>query len=155
VRAIVAAAVLGLATWGVLASRGAQDPARPAAKPPPPAATVPSRALPSGPPPWVRYPSRLEGRWVADGRSGHLFLFIHNAYLDLWQGVGQQQDAPTTRRFITVVGDRVFVRTSGDSADVATYSWERTERRLTFDLVEQTPKSLSVLDGLSFREVRD
>ena len=148
------ATVIGLATWGLLFNRG-QDPARPAAQPPPPAATVPSRALPSGPPPWVRYPSPLEGRWVADGRSGHLVLFIHNAYLDLWQGVGQQQDAPTTRRFIIVIGNRVSVRTSGDSGEVATYRWEKSEGRLTFDLVEQTPKALSLLDGLSFREVLD
>jgi hypothetical protein len=151
----LAAVVIGLATWGVVANKEAQDPAQPAAQPPPPAATVPSRALPSGPPPSVRYPSRLEGRWVADCRSGHLLLFIHDAYLDLWQGVGQQQDAPTTRRFITVAGNRVSVRTSGDAGEVATYRWGRTGGRLTFDLVEQTPKSLSLLDGLSFSAVRD
>jgi hypothetical protein len=92
---------------------------------------------------------------VADGRAGHLLLFIHNAYLDLWQGVGQQQDAPTTRRFIAVAGNRVRVRTSGDSGEVATYRWERTGRRLIFDLVEQTPKALALPDGLSFRPLRD
>jgi hypothetical protein len=150
----VVVVVVGLATWGLLANQGADDPARPAAQPPPPAATVVSRALPTGPPPWVRYPSRLEGRWVADGHSGHLLLFIHNAYLDLWQGVGQQQDAPTARRFITVFGNRVLVRTTG-GGEVATYRWERSGGRLTFDLIEQTPSALDLLDGLSFRAVRD
>ncbi len=38
---------------------------------------------------------------------------------------------------------------------MATYRWEKSEGRLTFDLVEQTPKALSLLDGLSFREVLD
>ena len=77
VRALVVAVArrgdLGVVADGVAGSRS------PAAQSPR-AATVASRALPSGPPPWVRYPSRLEGRWVADGRSGHVFLVIHNAY---------------------------------------------------------------------------
>ncbi|MEO6510505.1 MAG: hypothetical protein ABIO16_05905 [Nocardioides sp.] len=155
VRAVVVAAVVGLGGWGLSVGHAAQDPPRPAAHPPALVATVPPRALPSGPPPGVRYPSRLEGRWVVDGRAGHLFLVIHDTYLDLWQGVGQQQDAPTARRFITVLGDRVFVRSSGDPVEAATYRWQRGGGRLTFDLVEQTPEALSLLDGLSFSHVRE
>ena len=127
----------------------------PALQPPPPASTVQSRALPAGPPSSVRYPSRLEGRWVGDGDSGHLLLFVHNAYLDLWQGVGQQQDAPTTRRFITVVGNRFHVRTPGEPGEVATYGWRIVGDRLRFELRETTPKALTLLGGVPFTRVRE
>ena len=83
-----------------------------------------------GPPPWVRYPTPLEGRWVSTRGPGQTTLVIHNAYLDLWQGVGQQQGRPLTHRVMVVVGDRVHVRTPGEPAEVATYRWRVDGDRL-------------------------
>ena len=155
----MAATILGGVAWGVVVrlegERHELPAAAPAAPPPPRSPTVQPRALPAGPPPSVRYPSRLEGRWVGDGDSGHLLLFVHNAYLDLWQGVGQQQDAPTTRRFITVVGNRFDVRSPLEPREVATYRWRIVGERLRFELRESTPRALTLLDGVPFTRVRE
>jgi hypothetical protein len=92
----------------------------------------------------------MEGRWVSPGSAGQTTLVIHNAYLDLWQGVGQQQGRPLTHRVMFVSGDRVHVRTPGEPGEVATYEWRIDDDRLTFRLVDRTPKSASMLAGLVF-----
>jgi hypothetical protein len=51
---------------------------------------------------------------------------------------------------MVVVGDRVHVRVLGEPAEVATYRWRISGGRLSFELVEQTPKSSSMLAGLTF-----
>ncbi len=126
VRAIVAAIVLGLATWGVLADRG-QDPARPAA----PSASrghgsVTSAAVRTaslGPLPDTAGGS-VGRRWPL--RAGH--PRHHNAYLTLLQGVGQRQGAPTTRRFITVsvTASRPYVQRLGRGGDLPLAEVRRT-----------------------------
>jgi hypothetical protein len=148
-RAVLTVAVLGLVAWGVVARLSAGDEEAPAAAPPPPAASTPSGALPMGSPPWVRYPTPLEGRWVSGGPH-RVTLVIHNAYLDVWQGVGQRQGAPFARRVIVVVGDRIHVRAPGDSVEVTTYRWRISGKRLTFELVDQAPESTSGLAGALF-----
>jgi hypothetical protein len=155
----VATTILGAAAWGVLARQEADrhEPpaASPASQPSPAAPTVQPLGLPAAPPSSPGNPSRLEGRWVGDGDAGHLFLDVHNAYLDLWQGVGQQQDAPTTRRFITVVGNRFDVRSPLEPREVATYRWRIVGERLRFELRESTPRALTLLDGVPFTRVRE
>ena len=153
-RALLTAIAVGLLAWAVVARLSAGDPETPAAAPPPPAPSSSPRMVATGPPPWVRYPTPLEGRWVSNGASGQatdrLTLVIHNAYVDLWQGIGQQQGRPLTRRVMLVVGDRVHLRTPGDPGEVATYHWRISGERLTFELVDQTPKSASMLSDLTF-----
>lgn len=149
-RAVLAAAVLALVAWAVVARISADGQQEPAAAPASRTASTASPAQPLGPPPWVRYPTALEGRWVTEEAAGHVTLLISNAYLDIWQGIGQQQGRPLTRRTITVLGNRVYVRTLGDPGEVATYRWRISGERLTFELVEQTPKSPSLLAGLTF-----
>jgi hypothetical protein len=147
-RTAIAATVLGLVTWSVVARlSGDGEQAAPAAAPrtAPRLSSTPRLTL--GPPPWVRYPTPLEGRWVSPGQT---ILVIHNAYLDLWQGVGQQQGRPLTHRVMFVVGDRVHVRTPGEPGEVATYEWRIEDDRLSFHLVDRTPKSASMLAGLVF-----
>jgi hypothetical protein len=154
----VAAAVLVVAAWGVAARLEAdrhEPPASPLSPPPSAAPAVQPRALPAGPPSSARDRSRLEGRWVGDGRSGHLLLYVHDAYLDLWQGVGQQQDAPTTRRLVTVAGHHVDVGSAGQPGEVATYRWRILGDRLRFELRESTPMALTLLGGVPFTRVRD
>jgi hypothetical protein len=150
-RGVLTVVIVGLAAWGLVvrASEGGTE--TPAAAPsPPPAALAAPRAVPTGPPPWVRYPTPLEGRWVAADASDRVILVIHDTYIDVWQGVGQQQGLPLARRIMVVVGDRVQLRTPGDRGEVATYRWRISGERLSFELVDQTPKSASMLARLTF-----
>ena len=148
--AVVTVIVLGLVAWGVVARLSADGEQAPAASPPPAVAPSSTPALTLGPPPWVRYPTPLEGRWVSTRGPGRTTLLIHNAYLDLWQGVGQQQGLPLARRVIVVVGDRVHLRALGDPGEVATYRWRLEGDRLSFRLVERTPQSAAMLAGRTF-----
>jgi hypothetical protein len=150
VRAVITVIVLGLVAWPVVARLSVDGEKAPAAAPPPTATSSSTRVQTLGPPPWVRYPTRLEGRWVSTSGSGRTILVIHNAYLDLWQGTGQQQGRPLTRRVMVVAADRVHVRPPGDAGEVATYRWRIEGDRLSFRLVERTPKSASMLDGRTF-----
>ena len=149
-RAVLTVVVLGLLVWALVARLSAGDEEAPAAAPPPPAASTPSRAVPLGPPPWVRYPTPLEGRWVSVGAPDPVTLVIHNAYVDVWQGIGQAQGLPLLRRVMLVVGDHVYLWTLGARSEVATYRWRISGDRLSFELVEQTPKAPSMLAGLTF-----
>jgi len=153
-RAVVTVVVIGLIAWALVARLWAGDPETPAAAPPPPAPSPSLRVVATGPPPWVRYPTPLEGRWVVDEASAQatnrLTLVIQNTYLDLWQGVGQQQGRPLTRRMMFVVGDRVHLHTPGAPGEVATYRWRISGERLSFELVDKTPKAASMLAGLTF-----
>ena len=149
-RTVLTVVVLGLVAWAVVARLSASDGEAPAGAPPPPAASTPSRAVPTGPPPWVRYPTPLEGRWLSDGASGEVILNIHNAYIDVWQGIGQAQGLPSLRRVMVVVGDRVHLRAPGDQSEVATYRWRISAGRLSFELVARTPQSSPMLAGLTF-----
>jgi hypothetical protein len=148
--AVTMVIVLGLVVWGVVARLSTDGEHPPPAAPPPPAASSSTTALTLGPPPWVRYPTPLEGRWVSTRGPRQATLVVHNAYLDLWQGTGQRQGLPLTHRVMVVVGDRVHVRTPGDPSEVATYQWRIKGQRLTFELVDKTPKSAAMLEGLTF-----
>jgi len=149
-RAVLMALVVGLVVWAVVARLSEGDAETPAAAPPQPTPSSSVHPMPTGPPPWVRYPTPLEGRWVSAEDSGRLTLVIHNAYVDVWQGTGQQQGLPVARRTMVVVGDLVHIRPPGDAGEVATYRWRITGDRLTFELVDQTTKSASMLAGRTF-----
>jgi hypothetical protein len=106
------------------------------------------------PPPWVRYPTPLEGRWVGDGSRGRVTLVISNSRLTLLDGTQRQGVARTLgSRTITVSGHRVHVRPSTDRAETATYRWRIRGDNLTFELVESTPKAGLPLESLEFHRV--
>ena len=149
-RSVLTVVALGLVAWALVARLAGSDEEAPAGAPPPPAAATQSYRLPLGPPPWVRYPTPLEGRWRSDGAPGEVILNIHNAYIDVWQGIGQAQGLPSLRRVMLVVGDRVHLRAPGQRIEVATYRWRISAGRLSFELVEQTPRAPSMLGGLTF-----
>ena len=153
-RAVVTLVVVGLFAWGLVARLSAGDPETPAAAPPPPAPSFSPQVVALGPPPWVRYPTPLEGRWVSDEAPGQatsrLTLVIKNTYLDLWQGIGQQQGRPLTRRTMFVVGHLVSVHTPGAMDEVATYRWRISGERLSFELIDKTPEAAAMLAGLTF-----
>ena len=50
-------------------------------------------------------------------------------------------------------GHRVHVRPSTDRAESATYRWRIRGDRLTFELVETTPKAALQLESLAFHRV--
>ena len=153
-RAAVTLVAVGLVAWALLARLSVGAPETPAAAPPPPAPRSSPRMVALGPPPWVRYPTPLEGRWVIDEASGQassrLTLVIQNTYLDLWQGIGQQQGRPLTRRMMFVIGNRVHVHTPGAPGEVVTYRWRISGDRLSLELIDKTPKATAMLAGLTF-----
>ena len=108
----------------------------------------------TGPPPWVRYPTPLEGRWVAGKGPGRVTLVVSNASFDVVSEVGQRQGHPTLHRTMVVFGDQVLLRKPGDRDDIATYRWRVTGDRLTFELVRQTPAVPLELAGLDFLSAR-
>jgi hypothetical protein len=149
-RAVLMLVVIGLAAWGLSVRMSADDPEQPAAAPSPGPASAGSEPLTLGPPPWVRYPTPLEGRWVGAGPSGRFTLVIRNAYVDLWQGVGQSQGRPSNRRVMVMVAERVYLWPPGDRDAVATYRWRIVGDRLSFELLEQSPSATATLAGLRF-----
>jgi hypothetical protein len=148
-RAVVTLVVLGLVAWGVVAKHSGEETGPPAAAPPSPAATTSTQ--PAGnptsipPPPWVRYPNPLEGRWRGAGPVGRLTLAIANARLSLVAAEGDR-----SVRYIRVEGHRVYVRPVGDDAELATYRWQITGDRLRFRLLERTAKATLRLEALTF-----
>jgi hypothetical protein len=148
--AVVTLVVLGLVAWAVVAKLSGDETRSPAAAPRPPAATASPR--PAGeptsipPPPWVRYPNPLEGRWRGAGPVGRLTtLAIANARLSLVAAGGDRAE-----RFIRVEGHRVYVRPVGDDAELATYHWQIQGDRLRFRLLERTAKAALRLEALTF-----
>ena len=147
-RAVVTLVVLGLVAWAVVAKISGGDPVAPAAAPLPPSVT--STSTPAGspaqvaPPPWVRYPNPLEGRWRGAGAAGRLTLTIANERLALSGG------ADRSERHIRVEGHRVYVRPIGDDTELATYRWQITGDRLRFRLLERTAKAALRLEALTF-----
>ena len=161
-RAVLGALALALLGWGVFARlSGPEDPGASAAGPSPPGRSASSsessptaRPVVIQPPPWVRYPTPLEGRWVGDGSLGRVTLVISNSRLTLYDGTQQQGEARTLGfRTITVSGHRLYVRPSTDRAESATYRWRIRGDRLTFELVESTPKAGLQLESLAFHRV--
>ncbi len=148
-RAVVTLVVLGLVAWAVVAKVSGGDTDAPAAAPPPPSPT--STSTPAGrpmqipPPPWVRYPNPLEGRWRGAGPVGRLTLAIANARLSLVAAEGDR-----SVRYIRVEGHRVYVRPIGDDAELATYRWQIRGDRLRFQLLERTAKAALRLEALTF-----
>lgn len=130
-------------------SAGQPDP--PPAVAPRGSASATTSADITGPPPWVRYPTRLEGRWVAGKGPGRVALVVSNASFDVLKEVGQRQGHPALHRTMVVFGDQVLLRTPGDRDDVSTYRWRVAGDRLTFELVRQTPGVRLGLAGLTFR----
>ncbi len=159
-RAAVAVVVLGLVASGVVARLSEDDESEaPAAAPASlvPAASSDRPALDPttvAPPPWVRYPSRLEGHWVGEEGSARVTLVVSNARLTLWQGTGPQTARTLLGyRNITVTGHRVHVRPISDEGETATYRWRLRHEHLTFDLVERTPKAALRLETVRFLRV--
>ena len=151
---MLALAVLGLGVWGLAVKSGQDEPNVPAAAPSTGTFSTLHPAL-IGPPPWVRYETPIEGRWVAGAGSGKVTLLVRNAYVDLWQGVGQRQGQPSTRRVMVMMGDRVYLRRPGDNDQVATYRWQITRDHLTFELDDEDPGTgFLALAGLSFMPAR-
>ena len=142
-RAVAAVVLAGLVAWAVFVQLGADDKERaPAAAPLTPRATAVST-----PPPWVRYPSPLEGSWTAD--SGRLRLVVDNARLTL-------TDVTHYRwlRFIRVEGHRLHVTPATGEGELATYRWRIRGDRLTFRLLERTPDAALRLEELTFHRAR-
>ena len=161
-RALLGAVGLALLGWGVVDRlSGPEDPGSPAAAPSSSGRSGSSSESSSTgrpvvilPPPWVRYPTPLEGRWVGDGAPGPVTLVISNSRLTLFDGTQRQGAAHTLGfRTITVSGHRVHVRTSTDRAETATYRWRIRGDRLTFELVETTPKAALQLESLAFHRL--
>jgi hypothetical protein len=161
VRAVVAVLVVALAAWGFWV-RSNDDDQRPSDVAPPVPTSRPTspgafstilRPIRTGPPPWVRYETPIEGRWVADDGPQRVTLVVKNASFDLWQGAGQRQGLPTTRRTMNVREDRVTIHSPGDDGELATYRWRISGDRLTFEPVEPFPETAALLAGLSFRSV--
>jgi hypothetical protein len=146
-RAVVTLVVLGLVAWAVVAKVSGGDGATPAAAPPQPTPT--STPHPAGnpvaipPPPWVRYPSPLEGSWTAD--SGRLTLVVDNARLTLTDITHYR-----SLRYIRVEGHRLHVRPPSSDDELATYRWQITGDRLRFLLLERTGKAVLRLEELTF-----
>jgi len=144
-RAVLAVVVAGLLVWAAYARLSGDDATAPAAAP----AAAP--ALPAGtpgpttipPPPWVRYPSPLEGRWTAD--SGRLTLVVDNARLTLTDITHYR-----SLRYIRVEGHRMHVRPAADDGELATYRWRIAGDLLTFRLLERAPKAALHLESLTF-----
>ncbi len=165
VRALVGVLALVLAAWAALAKLsggGAGEPAvAPLTAPGSPSSSVssisssaPARPVVIPPPPWVRYPSALEGRWVGVGAEGLLTLVVSNARLTLFVGTEQRPEARTLGlRTITVSDHRVHVRPSTDRGETATYRWRIRGDRLSFELLEATPKAALRLDSVPFDRV--
>ena len=150
-RSVLSVIAVGLVAWAVVARLSAGDPAAPEAAPPPRAPSTSPRAVPTGPPPWVRYPTPLEGSWVSLRADGRLNLVISNANLDLWLGTEQRPRARLlAHRTIIVFGDRVLVRVPGDQNEAATYRWRVEGDRLSLHVVERTPKSVDTLGGPAY-----
>ena len=151
-RAVVTLVLVGLIAWGAVAKISGADPEPPAAAPPassPAPSSFPSDAplsLEIAPPLWVRYPNALEGRWRGDGPVGRLTLTIANARLTLTGG-----STDRSVRTIRVDGRRVHVAPLGDEGELATYRWRIHGDRLTFRLLERTPKAALRLESLKFR----
>jgi hypothetical protein len=150
---VAAAVAVGLAVWGLTVRESDTPPRRPTGAPTQPVASPVAQIVPIGPPPWVRYPTRLEGRWVSGSAGSRLTLVVSNASVDLWQGVGQRQGHPSMHRVMIVVGQRVILRVPGDPGDVATYAWRISRDRLSFELVDKAPGATAQLAGLTFRPV--
>jgi hypothetical protein len=144
-RAGGAVVLVGLLAWAAYARLIGDDPGTPAAAPLPPATSEPQARPPSpGPPPWVRYPSPLEWSWTTD--SGRLTLVIANARLTLTDTTHYR-----SLRYIRIAGHRVHVQPSGQGyGELATYRWRIAGDRLTFRLLERTPKAALRLEELTF-----
>jgi hypothetical protein len=163
VRAVAGVVILVLAAWGLWVRSTDDEPRGPSAVPTsqnrstdsrptsPGAFSTILRPIRIGPPPWVRYATPLEGRWVADGGSGRVTLVVKNASFDVWQGVGQRQGMPTTHREMIVRDDRVTIHVRGSDEELATYRWRISGDRLTFEPVDPTVEAAALLAGLSFR----
>ena len=148
-RAVVTLVVLGLVVWAVVAKISGGEVALPAAAPPPPTPTSTSTPNPAGnpvvtpPPPWVRYPTPIEGSWTAD--SGRLTLVVDNARLTL-------TDVTHYRwlRYIRLEGHRLYVRPPSGDDELATYRWQIRGESLRFRLLERTAKAALRLEELTF-----
>jgi hypothetical protein len=149
-RAVVTLVVVGLVAWAVVAKASGEGPGAPTAAPP--QSSPSSTPTPAGrppliaPPPWVRYPTPLEGRWRGAGPVGRLTLDIADARLSLIAAEGDR-----SVRYIRVEGHRVYVRPVGDDAELATYRWQIDGDRLRFRLLERTAKAALGLEALTFR----
>ena len=158
-RALLAALALALVGWGAVARlTGDQEPESPAAAPPPPARSSASasdaRPVVILPPPWVRYPTPLEGTWVGTGPPGRVTLVISNARLTLSSGTQQRaEDRLLGFRTFTIAGHRLHVRPSTDRDESATYRWRITRGRLTFQLLETTPEAALRLESAVFHRI--
>jgi hypothetical protein len=144
VRAVVTLVLLGLVAWAVVAKLSGGEDGAPAAAPPSlPSPTAAADPTPTPPPPWVRYPNLLEGRWTGD--SG-LTLVVDNARLTL-------TDVTHYRwlRYIRIEGQRLHVRPPSNPDELATYRWRIRGDRLTFRLLERTPRAALRLETLTFR----
>ena len=146
-RAVVMLAVLGLVAWGVVAKLSGAETGSPAAPPSPAATASPQpRGNPTSiPPPWVRYPTPLEGRWRGAGPVGRLTLAIVNARLSLVAAEGDR-----SVRDIQVEGHRVYVRPIGDDAELTTYRWQIRGDRLRFRLLERPADAALRLEAVTF-----
>ncbi|MBF4767091.1 hypothetical protein ISU10_04850 [Nocardioides agariphilus] len=102
----------------------------------------------TGPPPWVRYPTPLEGRWVSDVLPEQVTLVIKNASLDIYRdGADRPGRAPYVHRSITVRGDRLYVREPDDNHVLVSYAWRIAGDDLTFELLDATaPRGLPTGD---------
>lgn len=150
-RAVVTLLLLGLVAWAVVAKMSGGDPEAPAAAPPPPQPSQSSQASQATdipPPPWVRYPNPLEGRWLGAGPVGRITLAIANARLSLIAAEGDR-----SVRYIRVEGHRVYVRPVGDDTELATYHWQIRGDRLRFRLLERTAKATLRLEKQGFLRV--
>ncbi len=141
------------------------DDARPAAQLPPASPTERSadsessgpsgfsttlRPVHIGPPPWVRYETPLEGRWVSGTGSQRVTLLVSNMSFDLWQGIGQRQGAPTSRHEMIVLGDQVLIHSLGGD-DFTTYLWHIAGGLLTFQRLDAPDPTDDLLTASPFR----
>jgi hypothetical protein len=154
-RALVTVLVLGLGVWGAVVKLSGDEPVTPAVAPLAPAgsssSSAPARPVAIPPPPWVRYPSALEGRWVGVGAPGRLTLVISNSRLTLFVGTQRRPENRTLGfRTIAVSGHRVHIRPSADRGETATYRWRIRRDRLSFELLGATSKAALRLDSVAF-----
>lgn len=91
---------------------------------------------------------------MGDGSLGRVTLVISNSRLTLYDGTQRQGEARTLGfRTITVTGHSLYVRPSTERAESATYRWRIRGDRLTFELVESTPKAALQLESVAFHRV--
>jgi hypothetical protein len=154
VTALVAVVAVGLALWGLMVRTSADDPhRRPQAEPTVPGASTVSHVVPIGPPPWVRYSTPLEGRWVSEAGPGRITLVVSNASFDVLREVGQRQGFPATHRLMVLLGDRVILRIPG-GPQVTAYRWRVDGDQLTFELLGTSPETGLRLGGRTFVSAR-